>query len=395
MATTGAPRGCGADTDSLYYNLCDLTTLWGVVVEAIAIAGLVTSFIAFMSLIGSVPFVTHKKRKDMVVLQASFLLFTFGLFGLTFAFIIGQFHITCSARRFLFGVLFSGCFSCLVIHGLWIAPLDWKGVRLRSWMFWLGALALWLIEIIINAEWLIVSTVRNPLRGAVISDLSCSIANEDFVTALIYVMVLLVAAVLVALPSVMHKRTQWRKDGAFILVTGLSTLGIWLIWIVMYLYGNKMEGNPTWDDPTLAIAVVLNAWVFLVLYSVPELCLLTKEDPDPPESDDEDQPANVIPQYKTIKKPGVENEAFTEDEPAPTKPQLRSSVYKPTALTMMMQEMANKDQTPADVLAKAALDLRHRRTGVGNSPPPSAASPPTSEASEELAASGEGEEDDL
>ncbi|GLD49304.1 G-protein coupled receptor family C group 5 member C-like protein [Lates japonicus] len=193
MDLTSAPKGCASSISSIYYNLCDLTTVWGVVVEAVAAAGVVTSFVLFIILMASLPFVTDKKRKGMVALQAGILVCTLGLFGLSFAFIVGQYSTSCAARRFLFGVLFSGCLACLAMHGLWLALLERRGRGPRSWMLCLGALGLWLVEVIINTEWLIITVVRSPLSGVVVPDLSCSIDKKDFVMSLIYVMVLLVA----------------------------------------------------------------------------------------------------------------------------------------------------------------------------------------------------------
>ncbi|KAF7668258.1 hypothetical protein LDENG_00024500 [Lucifuga dentata] len=372
MDTTNAPKGCGSTINSVYYNLCDLTTVWGIVLEAIAVVGVLTSSVVFMSLVGSLPFVTDKKRKGMAVLQASILVFTLGLFGLAFAFIVGPYSITCVTRRFLFGVLFSGCFACLVMHGLWIALLERKGQGPRSWKLYLGALALWLVEVIINTEWLTVTTARSPLGGIIISDLSCSIGNEDFVMALIYVMVLLLAVVVVvAVHLIKHKHKQWRRDGAFILVTGLCTVAIWVAWIVMYLHGNQVLGNPSWDDPTLAVAVLSNAWVFICFYSIPEICLLTQEDPDSQQSGDEEHvfPALSLTQDNNVKQQEppeqnlhIENKAFSVDEPNPAPKKALppySAVYQPTALSMIMQGEANKDQSSDTVTHKAtAHDLQ-------------------------------------
>ncbi len=321
MATT--PKGCGSSVNSIYYNLCDLTTVWGVVLEAIAAAGVVTSFVLFVILMASLPFVTDKKRKGMVALQAGMLIFTLGLFGLTFAFIVGRYSTSCAARRFLFGVLFSGCLACLVMHGLWLALLQRQGRGPRGWMLCLGALGLWLVEVIINTEWLIITAVRNPPGGIAVPDLSCNIPKEDFVMSLIYVMVLLLAVVLMPIPSLMHKHKQWRQDGAFILVTGLFSLAIWVAWIVMYIHGNRVAGNPSWDDPTLAVAVVSNAWVFLFLYTIPEICLLTLEDPNQEQPHDGDHvyPARSLVYDSVLKEPEpsqqnvyMENKAFSMDE---------------------------------------------------------------------------------
>ncbi|KAM9843571.1 G-protein coupled receptor family C group 5 member C-like [Aulostomus maculatus] len=361
MDPTRAPRGCGTSISSIYYNLCDLTTVWGVVVEAIAAAGVVTSFVLFVILMACLPFVTDKKRKGMVVLQASILVFTLGLFGLTFAFIVGRYSTSCAARRFLFGVLFSGCLACLVMHGLWLALLERRGRGLRGWMLLLGALGLWLVEVIINTEWLFLTVVRS---GITVPDLPCSIANKDFVMALIYVMVLLLAVVLMAVPSLTHKHKQWRRDGAFILVTGLFTTGIWVAWIVMFVHGNRAVGSPSWDDPTLAVAVVSNAWVFLFLYTIPEICLLTQEDPDqePPIDGDHIYPARSLVYDNILKETEqpqqnvyLENKAFSMEEPlsVATKPvspygsyngQLRSCVYQPTEIALIAKGLTRMDQ---------------------------------------------------
>ncbi|GLD57645.1 G-protein coupled receptor family C group 5 member C-like protein [Lates japonicus] len=61
------------------------------------------------------------------------------------------------------------------MHGLWLALLERRGRGPRSWMLCLGALGLWLVEVIINTEWLIITVVRSPLSGVVVPDLSCSI----------------------------------------------------------------------------------------------------------------------------------------------------------------------------------------------------------------------------
>eukprot|EP00064_Thunnus_orientalis_P018064 superscaffoldBa00004035_g18153 len=358
MVPTSAPKGCGSSISSIYYNLCDLTVVWGVVVEAVAAAGVVTSFVLFVILMACLPFVTDKKRKGMVALQASILVFTLGLFGLTFAFIVGRYSTSCAARRFLFGVLFSGCLACLVMHGLWLALLERRGRGPRSWMLCLGALGLWLVEVIINTEWLIITVARSPPRSINIPDLSCGIANQDFVMALIYVMVLLLAVVLMALPSLTHKNKKWRRDGAFILFTGLLTMAIWVAWIVMYIHGNQVVGNPSWDDPTLAVAVVSNAWVFLFLYTIPEICLLTQEDPDQEEPHDGDvYPARSLVYDNILKEPEpphqnvyMENKAFSMDESPTVSPygayngQLRSCVYQPTEIALIAKGLTKMDQ---------------------------------------------------
>ncbi|XP_061557402.1 G-protein coupled receptor family C group 5 member C-like [Phycodurus eques] len=364
MAFTGPPKGCGSSIGSIYYNLCDLTAAWGVAVEAVAAAGAVTSFVLFVILMACLPLVTDEKRKATVALQAGVLVFTLGLFGLAFAFVVGRYPASCAARRFLFGVLFAGCLACLLMHGLWLVLLQRRGRGPRSWTLCLGALALWSVEVIVNTEWLLITAVRNPPAARDASEPSCGFANRDFVMALIYVMVLLLGAVLTAVPSLTHKGRRWRRDGAFVLVTGLLTAAIWAAWIAMYVGGNRAVGDDGWDDPTLAVAVVSNAWVFLLLYAVPEICLLTQRDADldPPHDGEHIYPARTLAYDNVRKEPEpahqtvyLENKAFTMEEPPtePSKPvspyaayngQLRSCVYQPTEIALIAKGLTKMDQ---------------------------------------------------
>ncbi|XP_044194414.1 G-protein coupled receptor family C group 5 member C isoform X2 [Thunnus albacares] len=363
MAANITPNGCGPDVDSLYYNLCDLSAVWGIVLEAFAAAGVILSFVLFISLLASLPFMQDKNRKSSVGLQACFLVCTLGLFCLTFAFIVGKDFSTCASRRFLFGVLFSGCFACLLMQCVRLNILARRNSGPRAWVLCLGAVGLWLVEVVINTEWLIITVVRNPqmpfnatadFGGA--TAIPCNIANEDFVMALIYVMTLILAVVVASLTIMAGKHKQWKMEGASILLTSLLSVGIWVAWIVMYVYGNKRRGGPTWDDPTLAIALVANAWVFLILHTIPHICCLTSSD-ESQQSFGEDLYPNRGVGYETILKEQssqnmfMENKAFSMDEPNQgTKPvspysgytgQLRSSVYQPTELALITKAIGN------------------------------------------------------
>lgn len=326
MAANFTPKGCGPKVDSLYYNLCDLSAAWGIVLEAVAAAGVVFSFVLFIALLASIPFTQNKNRRRAVTLHAGFLIFTAGLFCLTFAFIVGKDFSTCAARRFLFGVLFGGCFACLLMQCVQLNILARRNSGPQAWPLCMGALALWLVEVVINTEWLIITVVRHPLSPPNATDTSrstatpCNIGSEDFVMALIYVMVLLVAVVLASLAVMAGKHKEWKTEGACILVTSLFSVAIWVAWIVMYVYGNERSGWPTWDDPTLAITLVANGWVFLVLYTIPEVCCLGGDDESQQGFGEELYPSRGVG-YETILKEQssqnlfMENKAFSMDEP--------------------------------------------------------------------------------
>ncbi|XP_042564521.1 G-protein coupled receptor family C group 5 member C-like isoform X1 [Clupea harengus] len=371
--TTQPPNGCGPSVQSLYFNLCDLEAAWGIVVEAFAAAGVVGSFMLLIIQMASLPFVPDKTRKSMTLLQVSFLVFTLGLFGLSIAFIVGRDFTTCMVRRFLFGVLFAGCFSCLLMHGLWLVLLERQERGPRGWLLWLGAVAVWLVEVIINTEWMIITVARDPDSKAMLPERSCRITNKDFVMALIYVMVLLVVVVLMAVPSLTHKHRNLRRDAIYILMTGVLSMSIWVTWIVMYIHGNQIVGDVSWDDPTLAIALVSNGWVFLILYTIPEICLLSHENQSAEEPEHEDHMfptrgvvyENILRRQTQVEQNMyIENKAFTMDEPSTAKKltspysgyngQLRSCVYQPTELALISKGLTNKDFPREPVIPRAS-----------------------------------------
>ncbi|PNI32545.1 GPRC5C isoform 3, partial [Pan troglodytes] len=351
------PPGCSQGLNPLYYNLCDRSGAWGIVLEAVAGAGIVTTFVLTIILVASLPFVQDTKKRSLLGTQVFFLLGTLGLFCLVFACVVKPDFSTCASRRFLFGVLFAICFSCLAAHVFALNFLARKNHGPRGWVIFTVALLLTLVEVIINTEWLIITLVRGSGEGGPQGNRSagwavaspCAIANMDFVMALIYVMLLLLGAFLGAWPALCGRFKRWRKHGVFVLLTTATSVAIWVVWIVMYTYGNKQHNSPTWDDPTLAIALAANAWAFALFYVIPEVSQVTKSSPEQSYQGDMYPTRGVG--YETILKEQkgqsmfVENKAFSMDEPAaakrPVSPysgyngQLLTSVYQPTEMALM------------------------------------------------------------
>lgn len=325
---TRAPPGCSPDLNPLYYNLCDRSGAWGIILEAVAGAGVVTTFVLTIILVASLPFVQDTKKRSLLGTQVFFLLGTLGLFCLVFACVVKPDFSTCASRRFLFGVLFAICFSCLVAHAFALNFLARKNHGPRGWVLFFVALLLTLVEVIINTEWLIITLVRgggedSPSGNGSASRVAaspCAIANMDFVMALIYVMLLLLGAFTGAWPVLCGRFKRWRKHGVFVLLTATTSMAIWVVWIVMYTYGNQQYNSPTWDDPTLAIALAANAWAFVLFYVIPEVSQVTKASPEQSYQGDLYPTRGVG--YETILKEQkgqsmfVENKAFSMDEPA-------------------------------------------------------------------------------
>ncbi|XP_036408657.1 G-protein coupled receptor family C group 5 member C-like, partial [Megalops cyprinoides] len=367
-ATNSTPYGCSPSISALYYNMCDLGAAWGVVVEAFAAAGVVASFVLLVTLLASLPFVTEEGRQSTVGPQAGLLACTLGLFGLAFAFIAGKDFSTCVARRFLFGVLFAGCFSCLLAHAAGLNVLARRDRSPRGWVLCLAALALWLVEVIINTEWLTITVARYPLNATGVPA-ACAIANPDFAMALVYVMVLLLAVLVAAAAALAGRHRRWHRVAIFILTTAVLSAGIWAAWLVMYVYVNQSRGSPAWDDPTLAVAVVANGWVFLALYVIPEISALTDEGEEPKVPVEGGYPSRGVG-YETIlkeqKEPSsqnvyVENQAFTLDETTAAankslspysgyNGQIRSCVYQPTELALITKGLGNVSNLHREVL---------------------------------------------
>nr|XP_026238316.1 G-protein coupled receptor family C group 5 member C isoform X1 [Urocitellus parryii] len=359
QAQNHAPPGCSPDLNPLYYNLCDRSGAWGIVLEAVAGAGIVTTFVLTIILVASLPFVQDTKKRSLLGTQVFFLLGTLGLFFLVFACVVKPDFSTCASRRFLFGVLFAICFSCLLAHVFALNFLARKNHGPRGWVIFAVALLLTLVEVIINTEWLIITLVRGAGEGGPVGNGSagwaaasaspCAIANMDFVMALIYVMLLLLGAFVGAWPALCGRFQRWRKHGVFVLLTTATSIAIWVVWIVMYTYGNQQHHSPTWDDPTLAIALAANAWAFVLLYVIPEVSQVTKASPEQSYQGDMYPTRGVG--YETILKEQtgqsmfVENKAFSMDEPIsakrPVSPysgyngQLLTSVYQPTEMALM------------------------------------------------------------
>ncbi|XP_041433362.1 G-protein coupled receptor family C group 5 member C isoform X2 [Xenopus laevis] len=349
--TTAVPSGCGAGINPLYYYLCDLNAAWGIVLQAVTSAGIVSTFILMIVLVASTPFIQNKKKKSLLGTQVFFLLGTLGLFCLVFDMVVKKDFATCSSRRFLFGLLFAMCFSCLWVHGVSLNYLVRTNAQPSGWWVFGLAMCLSLVEAIINTEWLIITIVRtaNPTSDP------CSIVNKDFVMALIYVMFLILAGFMTAWPALCGRYGHWKKHAIFILLTLFLSISIWIVWIVMYVYGNVQVGNPVyWDDPTLAIALASSGWAFILFYIIPEISQLTK--PALEQSfEEEPYPIRGVG-YETILKEQstqrmyVENKAFSMDEPPsankPVSPyngyngQAGKSVYQPTEMALMNKALS-------------------------------------------------------
>ncbi|XP_005999689.1 G-protein coupled receptor family C group 5 member B [Latimeria chalumnae] len=342
-------RGCGLDLLPQYVNLCDLDAIWGIVVEAVAGAGVLTAILLMLILLIRLPCIKEKEKKSPLGLHFLFLFGTLGVFGLTFAFIIEEDKRVCPTRRFLWGVLFALCFSCLLAQAWRLRALVRNGKSPSGWHLAGMAICLTLVQVIIAVEWLVLTIVRD--RKA-----PCNYEPMDFVMALIYVMFLMLLTFMLSLFTLCGKFKKWKKNGACVLATAFLSILIWVAWMTMYLYGNGQLGKRTlWSDPTLAIALVANGWVFIIFYAIPEVhcAVLPSQQENATDYFDTSQPRMRETNFdEDIQLPRsyMENKAFSMDEHSafraagfrngslgnrPGVP-FRSNVYQPTEMTVVL-----------------------------------------------------------
>ncbi|XP_037704072.1 retinoic acid-induced protein 3 [Choloepus didactylus] len=304
MAAT-APRTCRSSLDPRYFRLCDTTEIWGIVLEAVAAFGAVTSVAFMLALLILIYKVQDSSRRRVLPTQFLFLLGVLGIFGLTFAFIIRLDGGTGPTRFFLFGILFSLCFSCLLAHAFNLTRLV-RGKKPLSLLMMLGlAVAFSLVQDVIAIEFVILTMNRTNVE--IFSELSAPRRNEDFVMLLIYVLLLMALTLLTSSFTFCGAFSGWKRHGAHIYLTTLLSITIWVAWITLLLIPTP---GSDWDDTILSSALVANGWVFLLVYVVPEFQLLTRQhNPmDYPVEDALCKPQLMKQSY------GVENRAYSQEE---------------------------------------------------------------------------------
>ncbi|KAM8927265.1 G-protein coupled receptor family C group 5 member C-like [Pelodytes ibericus] len=304
------PHGCGQNIKSMYFALCDLKAVWGIVIESVAALGMFTTLVSALIFLTLAPSVTRDERRGALAINFMLLVGVFGLFSLVFAFLIVPNAVVCVCRRFLFGVLFAMCFSCLVAHSVRLNYLALQNRGPGGCLVFLLAIGLFMVEAVINAEWLLITNMRYSIWSTAPSGSPCNITNQDFVTALVYVIFLMVAALFIPCSVLCGHYLQWKRHAKYIVATAFSSVLIWTAWIVLYTYGSERRSSlKVWDDAVLAIALLANGWVFILFYIAPELMEMTRtgyqyEEENIMKRLSESSPSIV-----------VENRAFSMDNP--------------------------------------------------------------------------------
>ncbi|KAM4635519.1 retinoic acid-induced protein 3 [Polymixia lowei] len=292
MTTASAPSnstnsstvfGCGAGLDPVYTNLCDRQAAWGIVLETLASLGFLVSTGLLVGLLSWSLWICVSSRRQrggiggMVASMALFLFGTAGVFAITFAFIIRLTPEICPTRLFLFGVLFSLAFSCLLARCLALLGF----AMARGWGEPALALGLFTVQVVIATEWLIIVLVRDGK--------ACDYSQGEFVMLLIYVLCLLAVGLILSLRCLCRScftysysytgatHRQGQVQATLLCLTLLLSACIWIVWIALLTRGNLEIGRrPSWDDPVLSVALVANGWVLLLGHGVAQVVFLCR-----------------------------------------------------------------------------------------------------------------------
>ncbi|XP_037546126.1 G protein-coupled receptor, class C, group 5, member Bb [Nematolebias whitei] len=377
------PRGCSVDVEPHYRVLCDLEAVWGVVLEAVACSGGLTSMALAVLLIVKLRVVSDPARRSglgpLLLLLGTLL----GLFTISLAFLVGKTQVLCVVRRAFWGPLFALCFSCLLVQGVRLRRLvAGKSSPTGSALAALG-LALALVQGIISAEWVLLTVVREGHPA-------CEYPPLDFALMCSYTLGLLLIAMGLSLGVVLcggewaeeagdgreddregeNEKRSWKCNAVWVFLSSLASALLWVAWLGFYLYGSQtLRGKGgrekggkrdlrVLDEPALAVALVIQGWILLLLHAIPEshLCLRKPEEsntqdyfdtsrvsPAPPFGDE--LPAHSHPPFR-------ENQAFSMEEQHSTTVRsgtyhsshgsarqgiaFRGHVYQPTEMALVM-----------------------------------------------------------
>ncbi|XP_004693197.1 PREDICTED: retinoic acid-induced protein 3 [Condylura cristata] len=325
--------GCREHLDPRYHRLCDMSEVWGIVLEAVAALGAVTTVGFLLALVILICKVQDSNKRKLLPTQFLFLLGVLGVFGLTFAFIIQLDQSTGPTRFFLFGVLFALCFSCLLAHTFNLTKLV-RGRKPLSMLVMLAlAVGFSLVQDIIAVEYMVL--IMNRTHTEVFQQLPVLRRHEDFVLLLTYVIFLMALTFLASSFTFCGSFTGWKKHGIHIFLTTLLSMAIWAAWITL-LWVPAIGDR--WEDTILASTLVANGWVFLLAYVIPQFQLLTKQrnPTDYPVDDAFCKPQLMKQSY------GVENRAYSQEEVTHGLEDLGDTLYAPYSTHFQLQNRTSQ-----------------------------------------------------
>lgn len=271
-ATTNAtpiviPRGCSEDVPAIYWNLCDLESLWGVIVAGFAALGVIVSIIFTFALTCCLKRLTRHQHSKYSSLFYFVLLGCFMLFGFSFAFIIKPTFAICLIRRVGIGMSFVITFASLLVGITRAWRMSYVDEMRCCWLG-LAVFCISLFEIVILVEW---SLLKLPANTTSV----CEESENDIPLSMIFngvLVVLFFISSVIAFFKTEHEITPNQGRTSFCISSLFTSAALCLLtaaWAVMMTYGNNALGrSPQWSDPATAIYMVASG-LFVVFIMLP------------------------------------------------------------------------------------------------------------------------------
>lgn len=270
------------ETGELFYveKIPDLASrfsdMWGVAVATLAAIGVFVSLSLFIYLL-----VVYPVRSGTSILGY---VLSFGiilLYALVFAFVAHVNFELCGLRRFCLGFCYAICYSSLFVKlvDCWRARekedmMDVKYNKLgRPFGLFMVCVLLTLVQVIINAEWLILEppgVVRifynNQYWPRCTPD---DFYDEGLVLSLCYIMVLILLTVVLGFCT--FNSTKNHREARWILGMAILAVPTWVVWCAWAVLGAIKT-----RDAAVAVGLLINATVLLLLGPIRKLYLLNK-----------------------------------------------------------------------------------------------------------------------
>ncbi|XP_067683866.1 uncharacterized protein [Haliotis asinina] len=252
------------------------TDIWAIIVATLAAIGCFIAACMFIYLL-----VVYPNRGGTSILGYTLCFGIILLYALVFAFIAHANPEICGLRRFGLGFVYALCYGSLFVKLLdcWRTQdkEEMDNVKYnklgRPCGLFLVVVLLVLIQVIINAEWLILvppETIRvlynNQLWPRCAPD---DFYDESLVLSLVYIMLLIALSVIFGFAT--FRKSKNHYESRWILGIAVLSIPCWVIWCLVASIGvYKVR------DAAVAVGLLINATFMLLLGPLRKLYLLNK-----------------------------------------------------------------------------------------------------------------------
>ncbi|KAH3888879.1 hypothetical protein DPMN_012922 [Dreissena polymorpha] len=250
--------------------------IWGVIVATLAAIGAFATLCMFIYLL-----VVYPVRGGTTILGYMLCFGIILMYILVFAFIVHASEKICGLRRFSLGFVYSIAYSALFVKLIdcWRTK-DKEDIYLvkynkigNPWGLFFSACLLVLVQVMINAEWLILEApnmerviYNNMLWPRCTPD---DFYDEGLIMSNIFIMFLIFLSIIVGLFAFGNEKNHW--DCRWLTGCVVLTVPCWMVWCLVAALGEYKT-----RDAAVAIGLLYNATVMLMCGPFRKLYLLHK-----------------------------------------------------------------------------------------------------------------------